>query len=141
MTVLREEDQRLREERRKWVSLEVHNSAVKECQEAFEELKRNYKRETAEKERQVEELQKETVGLKSSLERMSSANIQLDTDVKLNAKMAHKFEELSLSLQEKVMSLAREKMEADQRAALLGKEVENVKVSYRFQFIVTAAAL
>ena len=26
------------------------------------------------------------------------------------------------------MSLAREKMEAEQRAALLGKEVENVKV-------------
>ena len=46
MTVLREEDQRLREERRKWVSLEVHNSAVKECQEAFEELKRNYKRDS-----------------------------------------------------------------------------------------------
>ena len=106
MTVLREEEQRLREERRKWVSLEVHNSAVKECQEAFEELKRNYKRETAEKEKQLEELQKESVGLKSNLERISSANTQLDTDVKLNAKMAHKFEELSLSLQVKIFTFS-----------------------------------
>ena len=99
VTVLREEEQRGREERRKWVSLEVHNGAVKECQEAFDELKRNYKREAAENEKHLEELQRETAGLKSNLESFTSANIQLDTDVKLNAKMAHKFEELSLSLQ------------------------------------------
>ena len=97
--MLREEEQRGREERRKWVSLEVHNGAVKECQEAFDELKRNYKREAAENEKHLEELQRETAGLKSNLESITSANIQLDTDVKLNAKMAHKFEELSLSLQ------------------------------------------
>ena len=48
VTVLREEEQRGREERRKWVSLEVHNNAVKECQDAFDELKRNYKKEVAE---------------------------------------------------------------------------------------------
>ena len=79
--------------------MDVHNNAVKECQEAFDELKRNYKREVAEKERQLEELQREASGLKTNLESCTSANIQLDTDVKLNAKMAHKFEELSLSLQ------------------------------------------
>ena len=99
VTVLREEECRVREERRKWVSLDVHNGAVKECQEAFDELKRNYKREAAEKERQLEELQRETAGLKSNLESCTSVNAQLDTDVKLNVKMAHKFEELSLSLQ------------------------------------------
>ena len=33
------------------------------------------------------------------------------------------------------MSLAREKMEADQRAALLGKEVENVKVSDKLRYL------
>ena len=48
---MREEECRGREERRKWVSLDVHNGAVKECQEAFDELKRNYKREAAERER------------------------------------------------------------------------------------------
>ena len=46
--MLREEEQRGREERRKWVSLEVHNNAVKECQDAFDELKRKYKKEVAE---------------------------------------------------------------------------------------------
>ena len=35
------------------------------------------------------------------------------------------------SFQEKVMSLAREKMEVEKQAALLGKEVENVKVFAR----------
>ena len=97
--MLREEEQRGREERRKWVSLDVHNNAVKECQEAFEELKRNYKREAAERVKQLEEPERETVGLKSNLESCTSANLQLETDMKLNVKMAHKFEELSLSLQ------------------------------------------
>ena len=35
-------------------------------------------------------------------------------------------------IQEKVMSLAREKMEVEQQAALLSKEVENVKVFILF---------
>ena len=39
------------------------------------------------------------------------------------------------------MSLAREKMEADQQATLLGKEVENVKVFDQLQFIFTAVVL
>ena len=65
----------------------------------LKEIRGELEKEIREDERQLEELQRETVGLKSSLESFTSANIQLDTDVKLNAKMAHKFEELSLSLQ------------------------------------------
>ena len=39
------------------------------------------------------------------------------------------------------MSLAREKMEADQQATLLSKEVENVKVFDHIQLIFTAVVL
>ena len=52
-----------------------------------------------EKEKQLEDLQRESSGLRSSLEACALAKDKLDTDVKLNVKMASKFEELALSLQ------------------------------------------
>ena len=47
----------------------------------------------------MEDLQRESSGLRSSLEACTLAKDKLDTDVKLNVKMANKFEELALSLQ------------------------------------------
>ena len=47
----------------------------------------------------MEDLQRESSGLRSSLEACALAKDKLDTDVKLNVKMANKFEELALSLQ------------------------------------------
>lgn len=99
ISVQKEEEQRAREERRKSVSSEVHTTAVKECQDAFEELKQNYKRETTEKDEQIESLQKKVSSLKASLDASASTNSQLDADLRLNTKMAQKFEELSLTLQ------------------------------------------
>ena len=52
-----------------------------------------------EKEKQLEDLQRESSGLRSSLEACTLDKDKLDTDVKLNVKMANKFEELALSLQ------------------------------------------
>ena len=77
----------------------MHTSAVQECQDAFEELKQNYKRETTEKDEQIESLHRKVNGLKASLDASASTNSQLDADLKLNTKMAQKFEELSLTLQ------------------------------------------
>ena len=99
ISVQKEEEQRAREERRKWVSSEVHTSAVQECQDAFEELKQNYKRDTTEKDEQIESLHRKVNSLKASLDASASTNSQLDADLKLNTKMAQKFEELSLTLQ------------------------------------------
>ena len=52
-----------------------------------------------EKEKQLEDLQRESSGLRSSLEACTLDKDKLDTDVKLNVKMANMFEELALSLQ------------------------------------------
>lgn len=97
--VLKDSQEREREERRKWVSAEMHARAVSECQEAFLELKKNYKTDTTEKGGQIEALQKEVSSLRISLDSSTSANSNLEADIRLNSKMAQKFEELSLTLQ------------------------------------------
>jgi hypothetical protein len=127
VAVLREEARHGREERKKWVSQELHTDAVQECQEAFNELKQSYKRDSAEKEAELAALQKEAAGLRCSLDVSQAAAGQLETDARLNCKMSQKFEELSLALQEKVMALAREKSEVELAAGSLGKELEGVK--------------
>ena len=99
VTLSREAEQKGREERRNWVSAEQHARAVAECQEAFQELKLNYKKDTVEKDETIETLQKEVVKLKSCLDASTVSNAHLEADVRLNSKMALKFEELSLTLQ------------------------------------------
>ena len=92
-------ERQIKDEMRDSIPMERHNMAVKECQEAFEELKKNYMDDTEEKEKIIEKLKKENINFKEMVENASSNNIQLETELKLTQKMMTKFEELSVSLQ------------------------------------------
>ena len=119
---------KMREELSKCVPVEQHNKAVNECQDAFEELKENYKTETEEKSNKIGKLKKEFSDLKQSFEQTSSANAQLDMELKLNIKMVKKYEELSISLQDKLLVLTKNRAEAEEIARKCEEEAEAAKI-------------
>ena len=121
-------ESKMREELSKSVPVEQHNKAVSECQDAFEELKRNYKQETEEKSNKISKLTKELKEIKQAMDQTSSDNAQLDMELKLTHKMAKKYEELSMSLQDKLLVLTKNRAEAEEMARKCEEEAEAARI-------------
>eukprot|EP00090_Calanus_glacialis_P018805 TRINITY_DN29127_c0_g1_i1.p1 TRINITY_DN29127_c0_g1~~TRINITY_DN29127_c0_g1_i1.p1 ORF type:complete len:585 (+),score=174.99 TRINITY_DN29127_c0_g1_i1:112-1755(+) len=119
---------KMRDELSKSVPVEQHNKAVNECQDAFEELKQNYKHETEDKSNKISRLSKELNDIKQSFDQTSSANAQLDMELKLTKKMLNKYEELSISLQDKLLVLTKDRAEAEEMARKCEEEAEAARI-------------
>ena len=110
------------------ISLEIHTKAVNECQSAFEELKQGYQKETNHKNSLLEKLQADLSDKNISLEQSVSSRTDLETELKISKSMVNKYEELCLSLQEKLIILAKNRAEAEEFAQKCQEDTEAAKL-------------
>ena len=110
------------------ISLEVHTKAVNECQSAFEELKQGYQKETNHKNGLLEKLQADLSDKNLSLEQSVSSQTELETELKISKSMLNKYEELCLSLQDKLIILAKNRAEAEEFAKQCQEDTEAAKL-------------
>ena len=110
------------------ISLEIHTKAVNECQTAFEELKQGYQKETNHKNDLIEKLQADLSDRNISLEQSVSSHAELETELKISKSMVGKYEELCLSLQDKLIILAKNRAEAEEFAKKCQEDTEAAKL-------------
>ena len=110
------------------ISLEIHTKAVNECQTAFEELKQGYQKETNHKNGLLEKLQADLSDRNISLEQSVSSHAELETELKISKSMVGKYEELCLSLQDKLIILAKNRAEAEEFAKKCQEDTEAAKL-------------
>ena len=125
---VRQNESRIKSELTKSIPIDTHSKAVGECQSAFEELKQNYEKETEEKSKIILILEKDLSDKTFSIEKLNSQNCELETDLKISKKMMGKYEELCLSLQDKMMVLAKNRAEAEEFARKCEEDAEAAKV-------------
>ena len=110
------------------ISLEIHTKAVNECQSAFEELKEGYQKETNHRNGLLEKLQADLSDRNISLEQSVSSQAELETELKISKSMLSKYEELCLSLQDKLIILAKNRAEAEEFAKKCQEDTEAAKL-------------
>ena len=128
VTTMQQAEDNLQDQRMKLIPLEKHNSAVQECQQAFDELKKSYKQETDEKTDKLEKLGRESAELRDSLERALAAGTEMELELRLTTKMVRKYESLSQSLQDKLLEQTKERAEAEETARRCEEEAEAAKL-------------
>ena len=121
-------EEQIRQELTKSIHIDTHSKAVEECQTAFEELKQNYDKENEEKHKTIQQLKKELSEANFNVERLNSTNIEIETELKISKKMMTKYEELCLSLQDKLLIIAKNRAEAEEFARKCEEEAETAKL-------------
>ena len=121
-------EEQIRQELTKSIHIDTHSKAVGECQTAFEELKQNYDKENEEKHKTIQQLKKELSEANFNVERLNSTNIEIETELKISKKMMTKYEELCLSLQDKLLIIAKNRAEAEEFARKCEEEAETAKL-------------
>ena len=124
----RQFEEQIRQELTKSIHIDTHSKAVGECQTAFEELKQNYEKESDVKDNTIQQLKKELSEANFSVERLNSTNVELETELKISKKMMNKYEELCLSLQDKLLIIAKNRAEAEEFARKCEEEAETAKL-------------
>ena len=125
---LRKSDLQMKNDMTKSIHIDSHTKAVAECQSAFEELKLNYDRETVEKNELIKQMKGNLADTKFSLERASGVSAEYETELKISKKVMTKYEELCISLQDKLLLLAKNRADAEEFARKREEEADNAKM-------------
>ena len=125
---LRKSDLQMKNDMTKSIHIDSHTKAVAECQSAFEELKLNYDRETVEKNELIKQMKGDLADTKFSLERASGVSAEYETELKISKKVMTKYEELCISLQDKLLMLAKNRADAEEFARKCEEEADNAKM-------------
>ena len=119
---------RVKSELSKSISFDSHTKAVNECQSAFEELRQEYQKETNNKNGLLEKMKKDLSDTNLSLEQSVANCSELETELKITRSMVKKYEELCLSLQDKLLILAKNRAEAEEFAKKCEEDAEAAKL-------------
>ena len=119
---------RVKSQLSKSISFDSHTKAVNECQSAFEELKLGYQKETNVKNGLLEKLKKDLSDTNLSLEQSVANSAELEMELKITKSMVKKYEELCLSLQDKLLILAKNRAEAEEFAKKCEEDAEAAKL-------------
>ena len=125
---LRKSDLQMKSDMAKSIHIDSHTKAVAECQDAFEELKMNYDKETEEKNELIKQMKVDLSDTKFSLERACGVSAEYEAELKISKKVMAKYEELCVSLQDKLLMLAKNRADAEEFARKCEEEADNAKM-------------
>ena len=125
---LHKSDLQMKSEMAKSIHIDTHAKAVAECEAAFGELKLNYEKETEEKNDLIHQMKEDLTNTKSSMERATGVSADYEAELKISKKVTSKYEELCVSLQDKLLVLARNRAEAEEFARQCELEADNAKM-------------
>ena len=125
---LRKSDLQMKSDRAKSIHIETHTKAVAECQSAFQELKLNYDKETLEKNELIKQIKGDLADTKFNLERVSGVSSEHEAELKISQRVMAKYEELCISLQDKLIMLSKNRADAEEFARKCQEEADNAKM-------------
>ena len=123
---LRKSDLQMKSDMAKSIHIETHTKAVAECHSAFQELKLNYDRETLEKNELIKQIKGDLADTKFNLERVSSVSSEFEAELKISQRVMAKYEELCISLQDKLLMLSKNRADAEEFARKCQEEAETL---------------